>query len=93
MNPRRWNPRIEREFQIETVFVQESKDGKFGICWRDRGRRSRSDLRRVSGKSSQYGKRIGISIFSQSKSPQTEGIISVLIKTESLLIALTTFQG
>ncbi|KAF2568804.1 hypothetical protein F2Q68_00025131 [Brassica cretica] len=73
MNPRRWNPEIEWEFQLEMVFVQEGKDGKFGICRRDRGRRSRSDLRWVSGKSSQYGKRIGISIITQLKSQKIEG--------------------
>ncbi|KAF3580292.1 hypothetical protein DY000_02030578 [Brassica cretica] len=75
MNPRRWNPEIEWEFQLEMVFVQEGKDGKFGICRRDRGRRSRSDLRWVSGKSSQYGKRIGISIITQLKSQKIEGVV------------------
>ncbi|CAN6860194.1 unnamed protein product [Brassica oleracea] len=72
MIQRRWNPGIDREFQIDTISAHYNQDGKFGNQGRNRGRRSVSDLRGFSGESLQFGNRFAISIFTKSNPSQTE---------------------
>ncbi|KAG5416589.1 hypothetical protein IGI04_004156 [Brassica rapa subsp. trilocularis] len=86
MFQRRWNPGIGREIQIDTISAHYNQDGKFGNQGRNRERRSVSDLRGFAGESFQFGFRSAISIFTKTNPSQTEGIISVIIKTESFRI-------